>query len=116
MGTLALALLGAPRDLLALIACMVAALVVATPITLLARWKISIHALVAAGVAVTFSVVFGALLLPAWLLAAAVCWSRVRLGDHTTAQVIAGAVVGACATGLMFPVLRDPGLWAALPG
>ncbi len=105
-GTLALAAVGAPRDLLALIACMAAALVVATPITSLARWKISIHSLVAAGTAVTFTVVFGWALLFTWPLAGAVGWSRVRLGDHTQAQVLAGAVVGACATGLLYPTLR----------
>jgi membrane-associated phospholipid phosphatase len=105
-GTLALAAAGAPRDLLALIASMAAALVVATPITLLARWKISIHSLVAAGTAVTFTVVFGWALLFTWPLAAAVGWSRVRLGDHTTTQVLAGALVGACATGLLYPALR----------
>ncbi|MEV6302221.1 phosphoesterase PA-phosphatase [Actinoplanes sp. NPDC051861] len=105
-GTLALYAAGAPRDLLALIACMAAALVVATPITLLLRWKISIHGLVAAGTAVTFTVVLGWWLVFTWALAAAVGWSRVRLGDHTAAQVLAGAVVGACATGLLFPALR----------
>lgn len=105
-GTLALYAAGAPRDLLALIACMAAALIVATPITLLARWKISIHALVAAGTAVTSTVIFGPLLGVTWPLAGAVGWSRVRLGDHTTAQVVAGAIVGACATGLLYPALR----------
>ncbi|GGN19916.1 membrane-associated phospholipid phosphatase [Actinoplanes campanulatus] len=105
-GTLALAAVGAPHDLLALIACMAAALVVVTPITLLARWKISIHALVAAGTAVTFTVVFGPALAFTWPLAAAVGWSRVRLLDHTPAQVLAGALVGACATGLLYPALR----------
>ena len=104
-GTLTLALAGAPRELLALIASMVAALVVAVPVTLLARWKISIHALVAAGTAVALVVVNGPLLLLTWPLAAAVGWSRVRLRDHTAAQVIAGAAVGACATGILFPVL-----------
>ncbi|MEU4422110.1 phosphatase PAP2 family protein [Actinoplanes sp. NPDC024001] len=105
-GTLALFAAGAPRDLLALIACMAAALVVATPITLIARWKISIHSLVAAGTAVTLTVVFGPWLALTWPPAAAVGWSRVRLGDHTTAQVIAGAVVGVIATGLLYPQLR----------
>ncbi|GIE83189.1 hypothetical protein Aph02nite_91390 [Actinoplanes philippinensis] len=105
-GAVALALAGAPRDLLALIVCMAAALLVATPITLLARWKISIHSLVAAGTAVTFTVVFGWALLFTWPMAAAVGWSRVQLRDHTTAQVLAGALVGACATGLLYPALR----------
>ncbi|BEL03138.1 hypothetical protein Q0Z83_013290 [Actinoplanes sichuanensis] len=105
-GTLAPAAVGAPGDLLALIACMAAALLIATPITLPARWKISIHSLVAAGTAVTFTVVFGWALLFTWPLAAAVGWSRVHLRDHTTAQVLAGALVGACATGLLYPALR----------
>ncbi|MFC4066402.1 phosphoesterase PA-phosphatase [Actinoplanes subglobosus] len=105
-GTLALAAAGAPRDLLALIACMAVALLVAVPITLLARWKISLHSLVAAGTAVTFTVVFGWALLFTWPLAAAVGWSRVHLRDHTTAQVLAGALVGVCATGLLYPALR----------
>ena len=104
-GTLTLAVAGAPRELLALIASMVAALVVAVPVTLLARWKISIHALVAAGTAVALVVVGGPALLVTWPLAAAVGWSRVHLRDHTPAQVLAGAVVGACATGLLFPAL-----------
>lgn len=105
-GTVALAAAGAPRDLLALIACMAVALLVAVPITLLARWKISLHSLVAAGTAVTFTVVFGWALLFTWPLAAAVGWSRVHLRDHTTAQVLAGALVGVCATGLLYPALR----------
>jgi membrane-associated phospholipid phosphatase len=106
LGAAGLALIGAPRDLLALIACMAAALLVAAPITLLLRFKISIHGLVAAGVAVTFVVMYGAALLVTWPIAAAVCWSRVRLGDHSSAQVLAGAAVGAAATGLLFPLLR----------
>ena len=104
-GTLALGLAGAPRELLALIASMVAALLVAVPVTLIARWKISIHALVAAGTAVALIVVAGPALLLTLPVAAAVGWSRVHLGDHTAAQVTAGAVVGACATGLLFPAL-----------
>ena len=104
-GALTLGLAGAPRELLALIASMVAALIVAVPVTLVARWKISIHALVAAGTAVALVVVGGPALLATWPLAAAVGWSRVHLRDHTPAQVLAGAAVGACATGLLFPAL-----------
>nr|WP_229068744.1 phosphoesterase PA-phosphatase [Actinoplanes sp. DH11] len=104
-GTVALALAGAPRQLLALIAAMLASLLVAVPITLLLHWGISIHALVAAGTAVALCVVFGPALLVTVPVAVAVGWARVRLGEHTTAQVVAGSLVGAAATGLLFPLL-----------
>ncbi|BCJ56250.1 hypothetical protein Asp14428_77250 [Actinoplanes sp. NBRC 14428] len=106
-GSVTLAVAGAPRELLALIACMVAALVVAVAVTLAGRWKISVHSLVAAGTAIALVVVGGPALLATLPLAAAVGWSRVRLRDHTPAQVVAGAVVGACATGLLFPALAS---------
>jgi hypothetical protein len=103
-GTALLAWAGAPRQLLALIACMVAALAIATPITLALKWKISIHALVAAGAAVAAGIVFGPVwLLPGAIAAAAVMWSRVEIRDHTTGQVLAGAAVGMFATGVLFP-------------
>jgi hypothetical protein len=104
VGTGLLAWAGAPRELLALIACMVAALAIATPITLALHWKISIHALVATGVAVAAAIVFGAVwLAPTAVAACAVMWSRVQLRDHTLSQVLAGAAVGAFATGILFP-------------
>ncbi|MEU4690854.1 phosphoesterase PA-phosphatase [Actinoplanes sp. NPDC023714] len=104
-GTATLALAGAPRQLLALIASMLASLLVAVPVTVLLRWGISIHALVAAGTVAALCVVFGpalAVLLP---LAPAVGWARVALGEHTIGQVVAGGVLGAAATGLLFPLL-----------
>lgn len=39
------------------------------------------------------------------VVARAVSWSRVRVGDHTTAQVAAGAAVGAAVGGGSFAVL-----------
>ena len=104
-GTAGLALAGAPRELLALIAAMLAALLVAVPVTVLARWGISFHALVAAGSAAALTVVFGPALALTWPVAAAVAWARVRLREHTPAQVLAGAAVGAGATGVLFPLL-----------
>ncbi|MEV0732262.1 phosphatase PAP2 family protein [Polymorphospora sp. NPDC050346] len=97
--------MGAPRQLLVLIACMAAALAVAAPITLLAKWKISIHALVAAGTAIALTVLVSPYFAVAWPLAALVGWSRVRLRDHTIAQVFAGAAIGAAATGALLPAL-----------
>lgn len=104
-GTGALALAGAPRELLALIASMVASLLVAVPITVLAHWGISIHALVAAGTVAALTVVFGPAMTIGWLLVVMVARARVRLGEHTAGQVLAGAVVGALATGVLFPLL-----------
>lgn len=104
-GTVALAAAGAPRELLALIGSMVAALLVAAPITIRSGWGISMHALVAAGAAGTLTVVFGPALLACWPVVPAVCWARVRLRDHTIGQVVAGALVGAVATGALFPFL-----------
>ena len=94
---------GASREMVAVVAAMGAGLATAIVITL--RYKISVHALTAAGAAVILAVVFGPVLLLTVPVAAAVCWARVRLGDHTTAQVASGAVAGVLA-GLLFALLR----------
>jgi len=103
-GLLVLVLLGAPREVLALLAAGGVGLVVFAVVT--HWWKMSIHAGVAAGTAMTLTVVYGpwALLsVPLVLLAG---WARVRLSAHTGAQVIAGALVGAVIAGTIFPALR----------
>ena len=64
-------------------------------------WKAYTRASVAAGAAVTLAVVHGPW---CWLLAA-VGWSRVRLRDHTPAQVVAGMLVGAMLGGGAFALL-----------
>lgn len=88
----------APRTLVALDIAMIASLLVTGGITM--WWKVSMHASVAAGAAVILAVVYGPWY---WLLAvvvAAVGWSRVRLRDHTPAQVVAGMLVGAVGGGV----------------
>lgn len=93
-----LALLGAPRLLLAVVVAMLAALAVTIPVTL--RWKISFHAAVCAGTVVVLAYVLPAapVLLAGAAVVALVCWARVRLAHHTLAQVAAGAAVGALVT------------------
>ncbi|RRO20705.1 hypothetical protein EIL87_02265 [Saccharopolyspora rhizosphaerae] len=90
----------APRMVVALDITMVVALVVTAAITV--WWKVSMHAAVAAGAAVVLIVAHG----PAWWLSspvvAAISWSRVRLGDHTTAQVVGGILVGAAIAAGLF--------------
>jgi membrane-associated phospholipid phosphatase len=95
---------GAPRDVVALVGAGGVGLAVALAITLV--WKISIHTAVAAGAVVVLALVFGPALLVLTPLVALSGWARVEVGDHTPAQVVAGAAVGAAVAGAAFPLLR----------
>lgn len=104
VGIGALAAAGAPRDVIAVEAAMLAGLLVTAPITL--AWKISFHTGVAAATLVIVIIVYGpqlALMLPVLVL---IGWSRVRLHHHTLGQVLAGAPVGAVAASLAFLAIR----------
>lgn len=58
------------------------------------RWKMSAHAMGAAGALAGLSYGFGAAMLPAYVLLPVVGWARLRLRAHTLAQVVAGACAG----------------------
>ncbi|MEH0827469.1 MULTISPECIES: phosphatase PAP2 family protein [unclassified Micromonospora] len=103
-GLALLAALGAPRPMLALVAAGVVGLVVA--VTVSHWWKMSIHTAVAAGAVVVLALTFGPRMLAAAPLPALAAWSRVRLGDHTVAQVVVGGVVGGLVAGLVYAALR----------
>jgi len=95
----------APYELIALTASMLATLVIGLGITFGARWKISIHAAVAAGAVVILVAAYGPLM---WLLSVLVvwvCWSRVELRDHTAGQVIGGSLLGVLVGGFYFALL-----------
>jgi hypothetical protein len=104
VGLALLGVFGAPRELIALVVAMFAGGLVATVINHF--WKLSVHASVAAGTTVILALAFG----PEWLatsvVVAAIGWSRVHLRDHTTSQVVAGTVIGAVVSGLVFGLLR----------
>ncbi|MFC5382125.1 phosphatidic acid phosphatase [Aquipuribacter nitratireducens] len=102
--TLLVLLEDAPRDLLALVLAMLAGLVVTVAIT--AVWQISIHTGVAAGTVVILMLTFGWGSVLAWPLVVATGWARAVLNDHTVAQVVAGAAVGAAVAGFAFSTLR----------
>lgn len=102
LGLVALWLLGAPRLLLVLLVATLLGGAVALLITL--RWKISIHSGGAAGSATVLAILYGAWALPLMLGVVVIGWSRVVLGKHTWAQVVAGAVVSALVTLLVFGV------------
>jgi len=91
---------GSPPELIALIGASMTGLVVALTITLF--WKVSIHAGVAAGIATIFVILFGPWMLLLAPFVLAVGWARITLGDHTTAQVIVGTVIGAFISGGAF--------------
>ncbi|MGX6600984.1 phosphoesterase PA-phosphatase [Micromonosporaceae bacterium Da 78-11] len=103
VGTAALALLGAPRELLALLAAGFTGLVVFAAVT--AFWKMSIHAGVAAGTVAVLVAVYGPVALAGVPLVPLICWSRLRLSAHTLGQVVAGTLVGAVIAGTVFPAL-----------
>ncbi|TBL30646.1 phosphoesterase PA-phosphatase [Verrucosispora sp. SN26_14.1] len=96
--------LGAPRPVTAIIVVMFLLGVAVTAVNLV--WKLSIHAAVAAGSAGVLVVAFGPVLLATAPLVALVGWSRVRLRDHTVAQVIAGTAVGVLVAAPTFLALR----------
>ncbi|GAA0899882.1 phosphoesterase PA-phosphatase [Virgisporangium aurantiacum] len=99
-----LAAFGAPREVTALVVAMFAGGVVATAINHF--WKLSVHAGVAAGTTLVLVLVFGPAMWATAVVVAAVGWSRVRLRDHTTAQVVAGTLIGALISGAVFGLLR----------
>ncbi|MFD8417034.1 MULTISPECIES: phosphatase PAP2 family protein [unclassified Streptomyces] len=95
--------LGAPREVVALVVAMLVGLVSSLLVTL--GWQISLHMSVAGGAVMVLVLAFGTPLLLAVPAAVAVGWSRLVLKAHTPAQVLAGTVLGAT-TALTFALLR----------
>ncbi|GGM29136.1 phosphatase PAP2 family protein [Dactylosporangium sucinum] len=95
----------APGELVAMVVVMLLVLLGTTLVNL--RWKLSAHTAVSAGAVTALTVLFGPLLAAGALLVAVIGWSRVRLGDHTAAQTVAGAVLGAAIAAAVFmPLAR----------
>lgn len=103
-GVLVLTAGGAPEELTAVMAALLAAAVVCLLVTL--TWKISMHMAVAGCAAALLPSVLapGALLI--WPALVAVGWSRVHLRDHTPAQTVSGALLGAAVAGVAFTTLQ----------
>ena len=103
-GLAVLAAFDAPAEMVALLASVAVGVACGWVITL--WWKISVHAAIAAGTATVLMLVHGPALLAAWPLVALVAWSRVQVGDHTPAQVLAGVALGVAVNATTFPLLR----------
>jgi membrane-associated phospholipid phosphatase len=103
-GLAVLAVFDAPAEMVALQASIAVGVACGWVITL--WWKISVHAAIAAGAATVLLLVFGPALLVVWPLVAVIAWSRVQVGDHTPAQVLAGIALGIVVNATIFPLLR----------
>jgi membrane-associated phospholipid phosphatase len=104
LGLVLLAAFDAPAEMVALLASIAVGVACGWVITL--WWKISVHAAIAAGAATVLLLVFGPALLAVWPLVALIAWSRVEVGDHTTAQVLAGVALGVVVNATVFSLLR----------
>ena len=104
VGLAVLAGFGAPAEMVALVASIAVGVACGWVITF--WWKISVHAAIAAGAATVLLLVFGPALLAVWSLVAVIAWSRVQVGDHTTAQVLAGVGLGVVVNATVFTLLR----------
>jgi hypothetical protein len=102
-GLVVLVVLGAPPELTWYFGCMLTSVAVLAVITTM--WKISIHCAVASGSATILSLMFGPPLTLTYLLVALTAWSRVALKDHTTAQAVAGCVLGAVAAVVTYAII-----------
>lgn len=103
-GILLLWAFDAPRTMIALIAAMLATLAALLAVT--PAWKISVHTAVSSGSVAMLALTYGPWVLLAYPVVALVGWSRVELKDHTLAQVLAGAAVGAVIAASTFALVR----------
>ncbi|WP_424217046.1 phosphatase PAP2 family protein (plasmid) [Streptomyces sp. BI20] len=94
----------APGEMVGLVLAMLATLTVILAITTV--WKISVHTAVSAGALAMLAAAYGPWAWAGAPLVVLVGWSRVRLRDHTRAQVIAGAALGLVVAPAVF-------LWAS---
>jgi hypothetical protein len=90
----------APAPLLSMVGAMLATIAAIWPVTRF--WKISVHTAVLAGALAMLGLLYGPWLLLTAALVPFVAWSRAQLQDHTPAQTIAGAALGAIVAAPVF--------------
>jgi hypothetical protein len=92
VGLILITVLGAPRELIALVVAMEVGLTISLAITLF--WKMSVHMASVAGAIVILVLVFGPRLVILAPVVVIVGWAGIELDDHTPAQGMAGAAIG----------------------
>ena len=100
--------LGAPRPLIAVIAVMLVVLAGTAAVNQV--WKMSAHTAVSHGACTVLVLLVGpapavGVAAVGVLVVALIGWSRVHLGAHTVAQVVAGAVTGAVLAAGCYPAV-----------
>jgi len=103
-GLALLVALGAPQELIALVLAMLTCLAATLLVTL--WWKLSLHTAAASGTVAILVLTFGPLLILALPAVGLVAWARIRLGDHTLTQTLAGAALGGLVAATVFILLR----------
>ncbi|MYS23067.1 PAP2 superfamily protein [Streptomyces sp. DvalAA-14] len=96
--------LGAPRELVVLVATIMAGLATGAAITV--WWKVSGHTAVTGAATVILVADYGPRLLLVLVPACLVVWSRIVLRDHTPAQTVVGFLVGAAVSCVLFVPLH----------
>ncbi|MFB9908394.1 hypothetical protein [Allokutzneria oryzae] len=92
--TVAMVVFDAPTSMKALGIAELILLMVTIGVTIGFKWKISVHAAVAASAALITAVLYGTAWHALWLLVLLVGWARVRINDHDLPQVVAGTLLG----------------------
>jgi membrane-associated phospholipid phosphatase len=113
-GAAALLALRAPRAMTGYVLGMLATSIAVTAIS--GGWKISVHCTVASATVALLALAYGPAVLPGYALVTLVAWSRVALGDHTTAQVAGGVALGVIAAVLTHLLADRLLLLSAVPG
>ncbi|MFD8597715.1 hypothetical protein ACFV1L_22195 [Kitasatospora sp. NPDC059646] len=96
---------GAPGPMIAMTAAMWATITAIWPVTVLARYKISVHTAVTGGSVAMLALAFS----PGWsigfALVAGLGWARVSVHEHTVSQVVTGAVLGTAVAGTVYALM-----------
>jgi membrane-associated phospholipid phosphatase len=94
----------APRELNIVLLTMLLVLgllLAATPLS-----RVSVHTAAVAGSSVLLHLLFGAVGIALLPIVALVGWSRLELGEHTPAQVLAGAFIGGVGASVAYGLVR----------
>lgn len=102
IGWIILSLTHGPRNLQTVMIMTVCSGIIMMVITF--WWKISMHASSLGGVATMLTALYGAVMLPLFVLLIVVSWSRVVLRRHTVPQVIAGSLAGIVLTVIILKI------------